>query len=151
MLTLLLKRKKIVKILKDIDKRFWKNDGDEDKVTRLAFWFNFSFMLGGSVLCFGFTIIPFMNSGRQLPIMCWTPDGNPSPYYEIIYAIQVYVFFAITGSVIGFDTLYSYINCSVYIQLKLLRIKLTNFIEEKERDTALKLKYYCQHHQFILE
>lgn len=135
-----------------MDARFWKIENIEvGEMAQFLLRFVYIYTGLGGFLTFGFAIKPFFNTGRQMPLMCWTPDGNPTPYYQVVYAMQAYVLFSVVGGVVGFDLLYMYMNFIISVQFKLLRYELNHVVQESEKDTMLKLKKCCQHHQFLLE
>lgn len=147
-----MQRKKLVVLLANMESHFWEHKRPEiEKTTKYLTRFTCAFLTLGTLLVFGVGINPIFMEGRFVPLMCWTPEGNPSPFYEIIYGLQGYILFAIIGGVAGFDVLYMYINFSICVQFKLLRTELENFIGANERETVLKLKRCIEHHKFLLE
>lgn len=142
-----------------MEKHFWKIEnyqdeklvGDVKKVEYLFWLGGLTFVLGAFLLCFGFAIKPAFTGGKQLPLVCWTPQGNPSPFYEILYAIHAYILWIAVVSVGGFDVYFTAINIGIVVQFKILRYELENLIQKGDRDAALKLRRCVQHHQFLLE
>lgn len=142
-----------------MSKRFWRIKNYQDRklvedVNRFEsfFWvLGVYYIVGLFLLTSGFAIKPAFAIGKQLPFLCWMQEGNPSPLYEIIYAIQVYILWIITPAVGGFDVFYTAINTGIAVQFKILRHELEHLVEKDDKHTAVKVKKCIQHHQLLLE
>lgn len=148
-------RKRFAQLMGKMDAKFWmvhnyKTMGIE-KILKLCWWFNFIYVVGGFILIFDFAIKPLFSGGREVPFICWHPQENPTPFYEILYAVQVCILFNILVTVGGFDVFYNAINIGIYVQFKLLRDRLENMVSDDEKLIKFKLKECIEHHQFLLE
>lgn len=156
-----LNRKKFAGLLEKMDANFWdvhdyKSEVLEtmevNKIVNVCWWYLRTYCIGGVFLVSGFAMKPLIfNTGKQMPLICWTPDGDPVVYYAVIYAMQAYIFFIIYMSVGGFDLFYTSMILKLCVQFKLLRYELENLVGGDEETTALKLKKCIKHHRFLLE
>lgn len=153
-------RKNFAKLLNAMEMNFWNanNFGSEilkqmeiEKVTKLFWRFVLTYAIGGFFLIFGFAIKPIFNNGRVIPLICWTPEGNPTPFYQINYVAQAYILYGIFTNVVGFDGFYTFINIEISVQFKLLRYELENLMIGDRKTIELKLQKCIKHHQFLLE
>lgn len=145
--------------LMDAQKNFWQIETHSDqKLTRelkqfsLIFkWCCLIFVFLGGFGCFSFAVGPFLNNNdNQLPLICWIPNDNATPYYQIIYILQFYVLFMATTIVGGFDTYYVSITLRYIIQFKLLRYEMEKLGERDDKETEMQIKNCVNYHNFLL-
>lgn len=137
-----------------MDTNFWKTEAnvamEVKKLTTIFKWWLLLFLALGGVGCALFALKPFFGSGRQVPLMCWVPGGNASPYYEIVFLIQLYGLYTATIVVGGFEFFYTSIILRYVVQFKLLRYELERLIENDGENVAVKFKKCVEHHEFLL-
>lgn len=161
LLTTYLHRKKFYVLLNKMEERFWNSDAYQPQVheemeitqlTRSCWWFCLYYAVGGSILSIALVIKPALfNSGRQVPLMCWAPEGNPTPFYQTVYLIEAYILLNVVFIVGGFDIFYTSLNIRICVQFKLLRYELEHVIGKEEKKNEFRLKRCIKHHQLLLE
>lgn len=159
LITCYVNRKNFAKLLEKMEVGFWnieeyQNAGLRAEVAKLThiFWtIAVVYVAGGTVLISGFAAKPLLDKGRQVPLLCWMPEGNPSPHYEIVYLMQLFVLFSVLVGVGGFDFFYIFINVVVSLQFKILKYELKHLVSNDDKETAFKLKKCVAHHQFLFE
>lgn len=152
-------RKKFISLLDNMEANFWNIENYEDcdlrgevkKMIQLFWRLNRTYIIGSSFLVFGFIVKPVFSSGKQIPLTCWMPEGNPSPLYELTYLIQTYVLYSVIPVVVGFDIFFVSVNVRIVAQFKMLRYELKNLVAEDENETVMNLKRCTQHHKFLME
>lgn len=158
-LTCYINRKKLANLLNKMETHFWQVKDYENEILKTEvkkirhfFWlFGTTYIIGAALLSFGFFMKPLLNNEKQVPLICWLPDGNASPYYEIAYLAQFHILFSVVVIVGGFDIFYASINLGLCTQFKMLRYELEHLVGREHKETAINLKRCVEHHQFLLE
>lgn len=162
---LLICKKQLLKLLVDME-QFWTVESihaEEDvelqqKIRFLETWAWLgasAYRAGGFLLFASFVYKSLIN--KSLLLLCWLPDDDSLPYYEIMYVIEVYVVFMVIPLVGGCDSLFAAICMRVAIQFTLLCKALENSIpsdvadEEAEEAFDQNMRKIVDHHQFLLK
>ncbi|XP_017766937.1 PREDICTED: odorant receptor 13a-like [Eufriesea mexicana] len=141
---------------------------DNCKNTCTLFVCTFTFFAQGTTLTYA--IDPFLenrgknDTDRVLPFNMWLElPLSVTPYFEIMFTIQVALLFHVGVCYHCFDNLLCIINLHTSVQFRILQYRLANICNdnekckeasEKPRCTAnnyMKLKNYIQQHQGLIE
>lgn len=95
----------------------------------------------------GFVFVPILASGRNLPYAFWLPNDAASPYYEIVFILEVYALYILLSTVIGADSLFIAFCGSLAVQLKLLAHRLRNM----KGDDLVGFKECFIQHRYLLK
>jgi hypothetical protein len=160
LISLFLHRKKILKIIKDIDENFFIHDkelsAEERSVisTYLSRAKRFAFIFWiqwGMVMVFqSASKRTADNVVREMPIKMWVPfDTKHSPYYELGYAYNTLFCVVISWNVALADTLFLVLIVHMTAQFKLLGISLRTMTADHEGirqkgQTMLKIFVYSR-------
>lgn len=154
----MLYRERLLNLLNTMDSTFWKSQTHRDenfeggvrKLTSAFKLFSWFYLLSGSSTCISFVAKPIVNGEREVPLVCWVPKDDASPYYEVVYLIQSYLLFTATTIVGGFDLFYSSMSLRYIVQFKLLRYELERLTEDGSEETARKFNQCAAHHKLLL-
>lgn len=97
-----------------------------------------------SLQIIAFFITPILLPERQLPYLLWLPNGSPSPYYEIVFILEMYALFVLFSMVIGADSMFIAFCGSLGVQFKLLAHKFKNIEYDKG------FKELIAYHKYLL-
>lgn len=152
MILLLYYKKPIAETLREFE-NFWdlsvlNNDPQQmqEIQTRLKYYRAAirTFVCVSSLQIIGFVFIPILLPGRNLPYAFWLPGDSDTPYYEIVFALEVYTLYILFSTVIGADSLFIAFAGSLGVQFKLLAHKLRNMKDGEG------FKECILYHQYLL-
>lgn len=134
MILLLYYKKQIARIIKKFE-NFWDlslvgSDSQESQEiqARLKLYKRaiYTFISLSSLQILAFVLTPILSPGRNLPYRLWLPNNSASPFYEIVFLLEVYALFQLISMVIGADALFIAFCGSLGVQFRLLAYKLKN-------------------------
>lgn len=160
MCTCVFNRNRFKALLSDMEDKFWDVADYEDealkkeigRLTAMLSYISIAFISGAALLCTSFFVCPFLVKEMVLPLTIWMPEGNPSPFFEIMYFFHGYMLYSAVVQVAAFDTFYVAIIVRIVVQFKLLRYELKHLADDGDVDLVRsRLKRCVQHHVLLIE
>lgn len=103
-----------------------------------------TFVIVGVFQIFAFIGVPILTPGRNLPYAFWLPNDSATPYYQIVFLLEVYALYVLLSTVIGADSLFIAFCGSLAVQFKLLAHKFRNMRDGEG------FKECVEYHQYLL-
>lgn len=151
---LIIKKRKISKILRDLMKT--EEDTKEMKkeveniylASKIS---NVTYKYITYILLVLFPLKPLIeDKSRKLPYVVWFPEGDTSPFYEIVYVLQILTVLSAILIVGGFDMLFCAIGAEVAVQFRKLNRKIALVKFSGGKNDVKKINKMILNHEVLL-